>query len=330
MKLTNYLKDKLVHLILFFCLLISIEIVLILFDTVYTLQVFIYFLLILFTIIIILYDYNRKKSFYNDMKNKLDSLDDKFLIIEMLERPTFIEGKYLYDSLVDICKSMNDKIEEYVRTSNELKRYIETWVHEIKIPIFALKLLIHNHHDNASRKLKSQLIKIDSYVEQVLYYIRSEVPQNDYIIGQYSLKKIVDSSINANKDSLILNHFSIIEEIEDTIILTDEKWLSFMIGQIINNAIKYANKNDHQIIFSTKQLEKKVKLIIEDNGIGIIEEDLPRVFEKSFTGYNGRTYKASTGMGLYLCKSLCLELGHDIEIESVKNKFTRIIITLQK
>ena len=312
MKLTNYLKDKFVHLILFFCLLISIEIVLILFDTVYTLQVFIHFLLILFVIIIILYDYNRKKSFYNDMKNKLDSLDDKFLIIEMLERPTFIEGKYLYDSLVDICKSMNDKIEEYVRTSNELK------------------LLIHNHHDNASRKLKSQLIKIDSYVEQVLYYIRSEVPQNDYIIGQYSLKKIVDSSINANKDSLILNHFSIIEEIEDTIILTDEKWLSFMIGQIINNAIKYANKNDHQIIFSTKQLEKKVKLIIEDNGIGIIEEDLPRVFEKSFTGYNGRTYKASTGMGLYLCKSLCLELGHDIEIESVKNKFTRIIITLQK
>ena len=105
MKLTNYLKDKLVHLILFFCLLISIEIVLILFDTVYTLQVFIHFLLILFVIIIILYDYNRKKSFYNDMKNKLDSLDDKFLIIEMLERPTFIEGKYLYDSLVDICKS---------------------------------------------------------------------------------------------------------------------------------------------------------------------------------------------------------------------------------
>ena len=271
MKLTNYLKDKLVHLSLFFCLLISIEIVLILFDTVYTLHIFIHFLLILFAIIIILYDYNRKKSFYNDMKNKLDSLDDKFLIIEMLERPTFIEGKYLYDSLVDICKSMNDKIEEYVRTSNELKRYIETWVHEIKIPIFALKLLIHNHHDKASRKLKSQLIKIDSYVEQVLYYIRSEVPQNDYIIGQYSLKKIVDSSINANKDSLILNHFSIIEEIEDTIILTDEKWLSFMIGQIINNAIKYANKNDHQIIFSTKQLEKKVKLIIEDNGIGIID-----------------------------------------------------------
>lgn len=189
MKLTNYLKDKFVHLILFFCLLISIEIVLILFDTVYTLQIFIHFLLILFAIIIILYDFNRKKSFYNDMKNKLDFLDDKFLIIEMLERPTFIEGKYLYDSLVVICKSMNDKIEEYVRTSNELKRYIETWVHEIKIPIFALKLLIHNHHDTASRKLKSQLIKIDSYVEQVLYYIRSEVPQNDYIIGQYSLKK---------------------------------------------------------------------------------------------------------------------------------------------
>ena len=85
-----------------------------------------------------------------------------------------------------------------------------------------------------------------------------------------------------------------------------------------------------QVENETKQLEKKVKLIIEDNGIGIIEEDLPRVFEKSFTGYNGRTYKASTGMGLYLCKSLCLELGHDIEIESVKNKFTRIIITLQK
>ena len=100
------------------------------------------------------------------MKNKLDSLDDKFLIIEMLERPTFIEGKYLYDSLVDICKSMNDKIEEYVRTSNELKRYIETWVHEIKIPIFALKLLIHNHHDKASRKLKAEAQSMQLFLLQ--------------------------------------------------------------------------------------------------------------------------------------------------------------------
>ena len=252
MKLTNYLKDKFVHIILFFCLLISIEIVLILFDTVYTLQVFIHFLLILFVIIIILYDYNRKKSFYNDMKNKLDSLDDKFLIIEMLERPTFIEGKYLYDSLVDICKSMNDKIEEYVRTSNELKRYIETWVHEIKTPIASAKLILENDNSNLSERINYEMKRVEGFIEQVLYYARSNDVSKDYIIKEFSLRSVVMKSVKSNSRDFINKNIKLdIRGIEGNI-FSDEKWVEFIINQIIINAVKFSIPNEGKVSIYSK------------------------------------------------------------------------------
>ena len=133
------------------------------------------------------YDYGRKREFYKELKERLGQLDEKYLVIEMLREPRFLEGRILYRSYVDILKSMNDEIERHERISSAFRSYVETWVHEIKIPIAGAKLIMHNNPGESSRKLKEQIGKVEAYVEQVLYYIRSEVPQNDYSIGNYPL-----------------------------------------------------------------------------------------------------------------------------------------------
>ena len=162
-------------------------------------------------------------------------------------------------------------------------------------------------------------------MEQVLYYIRSEVPQNDYSIGNYPLRELAESAVRENRDSLILNGFRVQVDIGEMKVRTDRKWLVFMLGQIISNTVKYACRGERVIRFTASEEEGRVKLSVEDNGIGIAAEDLPRVFEKSFTGKNGRT-TAATGMGLYLCRKLCGELGHRITAESEEGKYTRIVI----
>lgn len=328
MSLKSYLKDHIIHILFSLLLIIVVEAILILFCTTLTLQAFVDTVILFIIVSVFLYDYARCVKFYNDFEAKLSQLQEKYFIAEMLTEPSFYQGKILYNSLVEITKSMNDEIQNHIRISNEFKKYVETWVHEIKLPIAALKLMVHNHQDFATRKMNIQIKKIDSCVEQVLYYIRSEVPQNDYVIGQCSLKKIVDTAIRDNKDILILNHFVLEEHVKDVTILTDEKWLVFMIGQIISNSVKYTQKENKKLCFFSEKFQRYVKLVIEDNGIGIEFSDLPRVFDKSFTGQNGHHISVSTGMGLYLCKQLCTELGHDIEIESQKDEYTRVILTI--
>ena len=271
------------------------------------------------------YDYGRKREFYKELKERLGQLDEKYLVIEMLREPRFLEGRILYRSYVDILKSMNDEIERHERISSAFRSYVETWVHEIKIPIAGAKLIMHNNPGESSRKLKEQIGKVEAYVEQVLYYIRSEVPQNDYSIGNYPLRELAESAVRENRDSLILNGFRVQVDIGEMKVRTDRKWLVFMLGQIISNTVKYACRGERVIRFTASEEEGRVKLSVEDNGIGIAAEDLPRVFEKSFTGKNGRT-TAATGMGLYLCRKLCGELGHRITAESEEGKYTRIVI----
>lgn len=330
MKIKNYLIDHLVHILIGIGSILTIDIILFLFQSTTTLIIFITIVCLLGIILIFIYDYYRKKFFYQNLHLKLANLKEKFLITEMIEEPDFIEGQILYDSLVDTTKSMNDEVQHHIRISNEFKQYIETWVHEIKLPIQALKLIIHNRSDDQYRRLNEQITKIDGYVEQVLYYIRSEVSQNDFIIARYSLKEIVLAAIQENRDTLILNHFTLKVEMEDIMVLTDEKWLIFILGQIMSNSVKYAKERKRQLLFYISNQCEKVTLIIEDNGLGIDAGDLPRVFDKSFTGKNGHEHFSSTGMGLYLCKQLCQELGHSIEIKSKKNEYTKVMITIQK
>ena len=337
MSLKKYLKDHRLHLLLGLLAEGVVEAVLWLFASPVALQGFAFFWLTGSIGVIFGYDFLRKRKFYKKVEENLSQLEEKYLLPELLDEPEFLEGQILCRVIQEMEHSMTDTVEQQIRKNGEFKRYIETWIHEIKIPIASTNLILFNHREDMERRMKEQIRRIESYVEQVLYYLRGEVPEKDYCIGGYGLKEIVQSTVRDNKDSLILNGFSVLVELRDEKVYTDRKWLQFMLGQILSNAVKYAAEDERKIRIFTKKVQSSenssgeagIWLWIEDNGIGITEKDLPRIFEKSFTGDNGRK-SSSTGMGLYICRRLCEELGHKILAESEPGKYTRIGILFRE
>ena len=181
------------------------------------------------------------------------------------------------------------------------------------------------------KKILNTLDKLDNYIDQILYFVRSENAEKDYLIKEIELQKIIKDVALKNKDDLLENKVNLEVDIHNEKVLTDSKWLEFVLNQIINNSIKYKKNNNEPIIkISVKDEKDKVYLTIWDNGIGIPKNDIKRVFDKSFTGENGRIMAKSTGMGLYIVKKLCDKLGHKIIIESEIHKYTKITIIFYK
>lgn len=201
--------------------------------------------------------------------------------------------------------------------------YYTLWAHQIKTPIAAMNLLLQSDSCEHNVELKSELFKIEQYVEMVLTYLRLDSETTDFIIKYYDLNNIVKQAIRKYAHMFIQKKINLnLAEIKCTV-LTDEKWLLFAIEQVLSNSLKYTKKGNISIY-----CESEKTLVIEDTGIGIAAEDLPRVFEKGFTGYNGRDDKKSTGIGLYLCKRILAKLGHTILIESIADTGTKIKIDL--
>ena len=326
MNLKDYIKDKIVYILMYIVLLITILFLLYMFKVPLTLIISVTIVMTIFIIGIILYDYFIKMRFYNNFIDNLDQLDKKYLITAIINKPRFIEGQILYDSLYEIDKSMYEEIETYKNSINDFKEYIEMWIHEVKLPIASSTLMLHNNKPDSNKKIKEQINRIENYVEQVLYFVRSENLEKDYLIRTYNLEEIVNKVIRKNKESLLLRRISIEIDDIDKLILSDSKWLEFIINQIVSNSIKYSKTSNSKIKFNSKTKEEFIILQIEDNGIGINEKDINKVFNKSFTGENGRNISSSTGMGLYLVNKLCTKLGHKITIESEVDKFTKVSI----
>lgn len=332
MKLGRYLKDKIILIIIF------IFNYFILFNLLYAFKVDISlitsfsFIFISMSILIILLDYFRKKSFYNEFINSLEELDKKYLILETLPKPSFYEGELLYQTLYDINKSMLEEVNNYSNNINDFKDYVEMWIHEVKIPISSLVLMCHNNKNNIDKKYLEQVRKLDNYIDQVLYYVRSNSAEQDFIFKEIKLDKIVSDVLLKNKDDLLENDIEIEVNLRDLSVMTDPKWLEFIINQIINNSIKYKDsKKDNSFIKIYAVDENNyISLFIYDNGIGIKESDIKKVFNKSFTGENGRLKTKSTGMGLYIAKKLCTKLGHSISIKSEFKKNTTVEIKIGK
>ena len=286
------------------------------------------FLVICFAVI--LTGYLKRRRFYNNLISNTEKLDKKYLVLEMLNKPSFYDGEVLYEVLYEINKSMNENVKKYEMSLTYFKEYIELWIHEIKLPIASLMLMNHNQKNKVDKRYEEQIKRIDDYVDQVLYYVRSENAEKDYLIKEVSLKKIINNVAMKNKDDLLENNIHFISQVKDEVVLTDSKWLEFIINQIISNSIKYKKDKDSFIKLSVNDLPKQVDLHIIDNGIGITAKDIGRVFEKTFTGENGRNSSKSTGMGLYIVKKLCEKLGHKIKILSVQNEYTEVIISFSK
>lgn len=327
----EYLKDKRLYLIIGMTIYLVILLILLAFKVNIEAILAITFTYFVGLITILMVDYIRKKTFYNNFKYKLDSLDQKYLIVEMLQDANFLEGRILTDALYEIDKSMIEKINEYKMQVKDFKEYVELWIHEVKLPVASLTLMVHNQKGEQSKKLLSQLIRLDNYLEQILYYVRSENAEKDYLITKVNLSKVISNVALKNKDILLAKGIDFVVSDVDVEVLTDSKWLEFIINQIVDNSIKYNKEKNSYIKIVAKEESKVIRLIIYDNGKGISKSDLPRVFDKTFTGTNGRSRSVkSTGMGLYLCRELCNKLGHKIQIISEEGKYTKITILFDK
>mgnify|MGYP004526627831 FL=1 len=329
MKLIKYLKDLVYSIIIFIISYLIVLLMLLVFKTSISLIISVSFIIIMSFISIILINYYRKKKFYDEFINNLNKLDKKYLILETLNKPEFYEGNILYNSLYDINKSMLEEVNDYSSNINDFKEYVEMWIHEVKIPISSLVLMCHNN-SNIDKKFLKQIKKLNNYIDQVLYYVRSNYTEEDFLIKKVNLDKIVSNVLLNNKDDILENNIELDINIKNIEVYTDSKWLEFIINQIINNCIKYKKQDNSIIRITGTSLNNKAVLSIWDNGIGIQKSDLPKVFNKSFTGNNGRGSTKSTGMGLYITKKLCDKLGHKIEIDSIKGKYTNINIIFGK
>ena len=331
MKLSKYLRSNYLIILLFIVIISIINLMLVSFKVENQAIMGVNLTTILGFIIYVVYDFGRRKKFYNKFLNDLDLLDKKYLITEMIDKPEFYDGEILYDALYEIDKSMAEKIKEYSLSIKDFKEYIEMWIHEVKLPLSSINLMIHNNKELSDKKIVEQLKRIDDDVEQVLYYVRSENAEKDYLIKETELNKVIGNVAMKNKDILLENKIDFIVDVDDKKVLTDSKWLEFIVNQIVSNSIKYIrNGVDHFIKITAEENNKNTILKIYDNGIGIEKSDIPKVFDKTFTGNNGRKIETSTGMGLYIAKQLCKKLGHKIAIDSKENEFTEVSILFNK
>ena len=326
-----FFKEKVITILLLLFGIITIEIFLMAYNVGMFIKIYIPLIIMGLYMISIIIEYFKRKKFYDNLLKILEELDEKYLITEIIKTPNFLEGQIFKNSLEQIDKSMLENVNKYKYMTEDYKEYIELWIHEIKIPIAASKMVIENNKNAITKSIDEELDKVENYIEQALFYARSNTVEKDYYIRKVVLKEIVNESIKKNKSSLIQEKISIdIHDLEIEV-NTDNKWIVFILNQIIQNSIKYRKKENSVIEIYANQGKENVILYIKDNGIGIKQGEITRVFEKGFTGTNGRlSNKKSTGIGLYLCKKLCNKLGIGIELNSVQNEGTEVKLVFPK
>ena len=269
-------------------------------------------------------EFIKYKRYLNNLTDTIEGLDRKYLLPEIINEPRFQEERIINEVLEECNKSMHEKVKYYKDEQIEYREYIETWVHEIKTPIASAKLILENDDSNLSSRINYEMKRVEGFIEQVLYYARSSDVSKDYIIREFSLRDVVMKAVKSNSRDFINRNIKLnIKEIEGTI-FSDAKWVEFIINQIIINAVKFSISNKGEVSIFSKINENNIILTIEDNGVGISEKDIDRVFEKGFTGENGRKFGKSTGIGLYLCNKLCDKLGVGISLASKEGMGTKV------
>ena len=326
MKLIEYIKEKFVFMVINIVMTLSGVVILKALKVDTYAIVFISILNLIGVFSCYIYDYFNRKKYYDNLFKNLDGLDKKYFIAEILESGDFIESNIIYSVLEECTKSMKDEVADLKRNINDYKEYIETWVHEIKTPIASARLILENDEGYINKSVLEEIEKVEGFIEQVLFYARSSTVERDYIIKKIPLKNSINSVIRKNANILIEKRVKILLEDIEKKVYCDSKWIEFILQQIISNSVKYMDKDEKYIKIRCLEKDKNIILKILDNGIGISEKSIEKVFEKGYTGENGRKYNNSTGMGLYLCKKLCLKLGLGISIKSKLGVGTEVTI----
>lgn len=268
-------------------------------------------------------DYRRWKKYFEKLNGMIKELDKKYLVCELMEDGDNQEEQQLKSLLYELEVSMNEQVATHRRNARDYKEYVETWVHEAKIPIGAMKMILANHKE-ADFGLDEEVARMENYVEQALFYARSNDVEKDYLINGVPLQQVVQEVILKRRKTLREMNAKInLHDLELTV-HSDSKWLEFMVGQVVDNSMKYGEKDRFSLEIFGEKRSNAIVLYIKDNGAGIKASEVSRVFDKGFTGSNGRKGMNSTGIGLYLCKKLCKRLEHNIRLESEEGKGTTV------
>lgn len=268
--------------------------------------------------------YLSRKNYFHKLISITDNLDKRYLLGELMPKSFHLEDRLYREIIRKSNKSVIERIHSIEDEKKKYREYIESWVHEIKAPITAIELNCENNRDERGRFIAAENRRVENYVDMALYYARLDEVYKDYMIVEKDLSQVAADVLMKHKDYLIMS--SILAEVDcPDKVFTDKKWIEFILNQLVQNSAKY-RKGDGRIWIATQRKEKGVFLKVRDNGIGIKAEELPRIFEKGFTGTNGREIKRSTGMGLYLCKRLCGKLGISICASSVEGEGTEVVL----
>lgn len=267
-------------------------------------------------------DYSLKKSWWQT----IDSEEHPPSLQNYLECASKFEEKIAQEYINGLLVEHQQVMQQAIASQQEQKDYIDSWVHEIKVPLSAVNLIMQSLEDEIPEKkyylMENELEKIDEYVEQVLYYARLDSFSKDYLIQEYSLKEMVQSVIRTQKNYFIQKNLQFSITGRDATVLTDSKWVMFIFRQLVSNAVKYTPRGG-KITVEIMQTKEGVWLLLKDTGLGIPKKDQRRIFDKGFTGENGRlSEQHSTGLGLYLAKKLAVKLGHELSVESVEGEGT--------
>ena len=271
-------------------------------------------------------DFFRQRARLRELEAVLDSLDQKYLFAECVPPPGGLYERKLFDLTRRAGRAMTGAVSDAQASQREYREYVEQWVHEVKAPITAARLICRELDGETRRKLMGELARIEAHVERALFYARAESPERDCVICQTGLEEIVTQALENHRALLIQCGVRVETKGLDRSVYTDGKWAAFILGQLLQNAARYRGE-EPVIAISARPLGKQVRLTVADNGMGIPAHELPRVFDRGFTGSNGRARGGSTGMGLYLCRKLAgfLELGLDITSE--EGKGTTVTLT---
>lgn len=333
MGLGAYLADRLVPLAVGAASLAFSALVMVVYGMDAAAVAFVCGVLVLAAAVALVLDWLHRRAFYQRLEDALNSLDETYLATELTERPGFPEGQLFFDALDRESRAMRDRIAAARRRSREYREYVETWVHEIKTPIAAARLVARNNPSPATDSMDAELDQIEGYVEQALYYSRGTSLERDFQIRQVVLADVVREALRHKARTLIGAHLAPELGELDLTVRADPKWLSFVIGQVLVNAAKYRGEKDGggSVRIWAERRETgldawETVLAIADDGVGIPASDVGRVFDKGFTGENGRRFARSTGMGLYLVRELCDKMGVRASLESEEGVGTTVFL----
>lgn len=334
MKLKDFIKDKMPIIILFIftisfiCLIVYLDgSTMVSLNNIIYINIVAYSLLFLFLV----FDFILKYRYFKSLTLLVDNQEEN--IFSSLPKSLTKEQEIFSILLKKIEKEHQNKFDNLYLDKIENIDFMTSWVHEVKTPISVCRLIIENSDGKSLEEtldsIEDELNKIDNYVEQSLYYSKIDDFSKDYLLYDIDIKKTLNELVKRNVKSFISKRIGLDMHDVDYSVLTDKKWLLFIINQVVQNSLKYSKISGKIEIYCEKD-KLETRLIVKDNGVGIPNEDLPRVFNKGFTGYNGRKFSKSTGMGLYLTKKMCKKLGHDISIDSKVDDYTKVTIHFPK